>query len=270
MKPILKWVGGKTQILQKVLDKFPLEINNYHEPFMGGGSVFLGVLASPSIKVNGKMYVSDVNPHLIALYKKVQTDPEGLIRDMELMCRDLSEERYYAVREEFKREPTPARFLYLNKTGFRGLYREGPNGFNVPFGHNKAPKVYDADNIREISRIIKDVVFTCQSFKESLERVGDARDFVYLDPPYAPENAASFVSYTSSGFGKAQHELLFGMTKSLPCPFLMSNSNVSLVREAFPEPQFSTEIVVARRAINSKDPSAQTNEVLIHSSSLVK
>jgi len=270
MKPILKWVGGKTQILQKVLDKFPAEINDYHEPFMGGGSVFLGVLSSPSIKVKGTVYASDANPHLVALYKKVQADPEGFIRDMELICKDLSEERYYLVRGEFNKEPTPSRFLYLNKTGFRGLYREGPNGFNVPFGHNKAPKVYDADHIREVSRIIKDVVFTCQSFKESLERVGDARDFVYLDPPYAPENATSFVSYTSSGFGKDEHELLFHMTRTLLCPFLMSNSNVTVVRDAFPEPQFTTEIVVARRAINSKDPSAHTNEVLIQSSSLVK
>jgi DNA adenine methylase len=270
MKPFLKWVGGKTQILQKVLNKFPSEINDYHEPFMGGGSVFLGVLTSQTIKVKGTIYASDANPHLVALYQKVQSDPEGLIRDLELLCRDLSEEGYYEVRTEFNNSPTPARFLYLNKTGFRGLYREGPNGFNVPFGHNKAPTVYNADNLREISRLIKDVKFTCQSFKQSLARVKDRLDFVYMDPPYAPENATSFVSYTKSGFGKDEHELLFNMSKSLPCGFLLSNANVVLVRDAFPEPQFATEIVVARRAINSKDPSAQTNEVLIHSSSLEK
>lgn len=270
MKPFIKWVGGKTQLLQKVLDKFPTEINNYHEPFMGGGSVFLGVLSSPNITVKGTIYASDANPHLVALYRQVQDDPEALIRELAVLCRDLTEERYYVVRSDFNQDPTPARFLYLNKTCFRGLYREGPNGFNVPFGHNKAPGIYDADNLREISRLIKDVVFTCQSFQQSLERVVDSRDFVYLDPPYAPENAASFVSYTKSGFGKDAHELLFNMTRSLPCPFLMSNSNVALVREAFPDPQFTTEIVLARRAINSKDPSAQTNEVLIQSSSLVK
>jgi DNA adenine methylase len=75
MKPFLKWVGGKTQILQKVLNKFPSEINDYHEPFMGGGSVFLGVLTSQTIKVKGTIYASDANPHLVALYQKVQSDP---------------------------------------------------------------------------------------------------------------------------------------------------------------------------------------------------
>lgn len=269
MKPFLKWAGGKTQLLQKILDKFPSEIDNYHEPFVGGGSVLLGLLASDR-KVKGTIYASDVNPHLVALYQKVKTDPEGLIRELELLCQDLTEARYYEVRAEFNREPTPARFLYLNKTGFRGLYREGPNGFNVPFGHNKAPQVYDGDNIREISRRFKDVVFTCQSFQQSLARVTSSGDFVYLDPPYAPENATSFVAYTKAGFAKDSHEQLFNMTRALPCRFLMSNSDVRLVRDAFQPPQFETEIVVARRAINSKDPSAQTNEVLIQASRWVK
>ena len=268
MKPFLKWVGGKTQMLQKVLDKFPTDMNNYHEPFVGGGSVLLGLLSSRTIK--GTVYASDINPHLIALYKKVQAEPEELIRDLELLCENLSEERYYEVRADFNKDPTPARFLYLNKTGFRGLYREGPNGYNVPFGHNKAPGVYDADNLRAVSRLIKDVVFACQPFTESLGCITDPNDFVYMDPPYAPENATSFVAYTKSGFGKEEHESLFRLAQSLPCPFLMSNSNVTLVRDAFPAPQFTTEVVVARRAINSKDPSAQTNEVLIHSSSLAK
>lgn len=268
MKPFLKWVGGKTQMLQKVLDKFPSDINNYHEPFVGGGSVLLGLLASRTIQ--GAVYASDINPHLIALYIQVQSDPDKLIRELKLLCADLSEERYYKVRTEFNQEPTPARFLYLNKTGFRGLYREGPNGYNVPFGHNKAPGVYDPDNLRAISRLIKNVVFRCQTFTESLGWVKDPNDFVYMDPPYAPENATSFVTYTKSGFDKDEHETLFRLAQSLTCPFLMSNSNVTLVRDAFPEPQFTTEIVVARRAINSRDPSAQTNEVLIHSSSLSK
>ena len=268
MKPFLKWAGGKTQMLHKVLDKFPSNLNNYYEPFVGGGSVLLGLLSSRTIK--GTAYASDINPHLIALYKQVQAEPEKLICELELLCKNLSEERYYEVRADFNKDPTPARFLYLNKTGFRGLYREGPNGYNVPFGHNKAPGVYDADHLRTVSRLIKDVVFTCQPFTESLGRISDPNDFVYMDPPYAPENATSFVTYTKSGFGKEEHESLFRLAHSLPCPFLMSNSNVTLVRDAFPEPQFTTEIVVARRAINSKDPSAQTNEVLIQSSSLAK
>ena len=265
MKPFLKWVGGKTQILDKIIEQIPKTIENYHEPFIGGGSVLLAILSS-DIKITGKVFASDANSHLISLYEKVRDDPDGLIAELEELSKNVSEEVYYANRVKFNSNPTPAMFLCLNKTGFRGLYREGPNGYNVPWGHMNNPTIFTADHIRSVSRLVKNVILKCQSFEQSLLKVNSASNFVYLDPPYAPENATSFVSYTRSGFSKNQHETLFQMTKNLPCKFLLSNSDVSLVRDAFPSPQFLTEIVLARRAINSKDPSAQTNEVLIQSS----
>jgi DNA adenine methylase len=152
--------------------------------------------------------------------------------------------------------------IFLNRTCFRGLYREGPRGFNVPFGHYKNPAICDEANILAVSALIQGVVFRCQSFEASLaEATEDA--FVYLDPPYVPEFATSFVGYTADGFPGTSHAALFTIVKDLPCPFLLSNANVALVREAFPPTEFQVDVVSARRAIHSKEPGSKTEEVLI-------
>ncbi|NBO72336.1 MAG: Dam family site-specific DNA-(adenine-N6)-methyltransferase [Bacteroidetes bacterium] len=297
MKPFLKWVGGKTQILDDVLCLYPREIQSYHEPFLGGGSVLLGLLSqikSGKIKVNGSIYASDLNSNLIALYKNIQEHCEDLITVLkvrvdifnkitgETVNRDAKtleeasgsqESFYYFTRYMFNKMTKDERasivgsatFIFLNKTCFRGVYREGPSGFNVPFGHYKNPGILDEDHMRQVSSIVKDVVFTCQPFADSLAKVSSG-DFVYLDPPYAPENDKSFVGYTVDGFGLKEHQSLFkGIsdlhTKGLKV--LMSNADVKLVKDAFPEPVYKTKIVSCRRAINSKDPAAKTNEVLI-------
>jgi len=169
---------------------------------------------------------------------------------------------YYWVRSRFNQRCTPvesaAMFLFLNKTCFRGVYREGPRGFNVPFGNYKNPGILDEDHIHEVSQLIQRVTFTTRDYKESLAQVRPG-DFVYLDPPYAPETETSFVSYTKGGFN--EHEALFDACKHLPCAFLMSNSNVKLVRDAFRGHRVHE--VTARRAINSKKPDSKTTEVVI-------
>lgn len=270
MKPLIKWVGGKTQILDKVLSRFPRTIQNYYEPFVGGGSVFLALLAS-DIEISGRCYVSDINPVLINFYTVVQTQPERLIERLRALEADYvgcenKETRYYEMRTQFNGQPkdgaeSAALFLFLNKTGFRGVYREGPNGYNVPFGHYKKTNVLDEPAIRAVSQAIQNVVFTCEGFESALARVSNADDFVYADPPYAPETDTSFVGYVAGGFDL--HGKLFDTLRGLPCSFLMSNSDVPLVRQAFPTPTYTTDVVAARRAINSRDPSMQTREVLI-------
>jgi DNA adenine methylase len=289
-KPFLKWVGGKTQIIEEVLSLFPKDINNYHEPFLGGGSVLLGFLSYGSLK--GKAYASDINPYTIALYKHIQSNVDGFIAELKKLV-DMynsitgtsvfrkattldegltsQESYYYYMRHKFNtiEDKTTleasAALLFLNKTCFRGVYRTGPHGFNVPFGHYNEPSIYDVEHLKEVSNLIKNVEFKCQSFEESLKNV-ESDDFVYLDPPYAPETDTSFVSYVEEGFSLTQHTNLFNLCKSFQergIQFLMSNAEVKLVTEAFSSRLYETKIISCRRAINSKDPASRTNEVLI-------
>lgn len=298
-KPLLKWVGGKTQIIDDIIGSFPKEINDYHEPFVGGGSVLVALLTNVKngkIKLFGKIYASDLNSYLISFYKNIQSRCEEFIIELKKLCDVFaaikgniinrnaknideaitSQESYYywtrgkfnALTEEEKKTPmASAMLLFMNKTCFRGVYREGPNGFNVPFGHNKNPAIIDEENINYISSLIKDVIFTHCSFKinDALTKIKNG-DFVYFDPPYAPETDTSFVGYTKDGFGIENHKALFKMCNDMTekkVKILMSNSYVKLVTEAFPSPVYSTRIISCRRAIHSKEPDTRTNEVLI-------
>ena len=298
-KPLLKWVGGKTQILDDVLSLFPTKMKNYHEPFVGGGSVLLGLLThvnAGKIKLTGNIYASDFNSNLIGFYKNIQTNPDAVIAECRILVNEYSkitgkevnrkatnieeastsqESYYFWVRSSFnalsKEEKTTPRasamLLFMNKTCFRGVYREGPNGFNVPFGNYKNPSIIDEGHIMLISGLIKDVIFTAASYKESLAQTKVKKgDFVYLDPPYAPESGTSFVGYTSDGFNIDNHGELFKMCNEMTekgVKILMSNADVKLVKEAFPEPKYNTRIISCRRAIHSKEPDKRTNEVLI-------
>lgn len=291
-KPVIKWVGGKTQIIDRVIENFPNEINNYHELFLGGGSVLLALLQNiekNKIKINGSVNAYDINMTLISLYKNIQNKADEVILETKkiidiyyniqgdvinrkpktLIEGKTSQESYfYWIRTEFnnltqEQKSTPlgtAYFIFLNKTCFRGVYREGPSGFNVPFGHYNNPEIINEDHIKRISMLIKNVNFHCMSFEKSFEKT-NANDFIYLDPPYAPENIKSFVGYTSSGFSLEQHNLLFSLCKKFK--FLMSNADVELVKNNFKDEQYTTKIILCKRSINSKNPESKTNEVLI-------
>jgi DNA adenine methylase len=296
-KPFLKWVGGKTQIIDDIISLFPKKIVNYYEPFLGGGSVLLALLSyvkSGQIEVSGKIYASDLNFNLIWLYKNIQLQPNIVIAEVNKLVDDFSkikgteinrkpsniqealtshESYYYWIRSRFnalikEERPNPlasAMFLFMNKTCFRGVYREGPNGFNVPYGNYKNPSILEEEHIKSVSELIKDVIFTTSSFSDSLKTV-ESGDFVYLDPPYAPESETSFVSYTSDGFNLNNNKALFEKCNDMNTKnirFLMSNAEVKLVKDAFPSPNFKTKIISCRRAINSKKPDSKTNEVLI-------
>ena len=275
MKPFIKWVGGKTQIIDEVLKRFPREINNYHEPFLGGGSVLIGLLSDKTIKVNGKIIASDINPHLIELYKKVQENPNELLKNFNEIVEEYSkcpqekgtkkpqsleeamtsrESYYYWIRYKFNIEHKPEQFVFLNKTCFRGLHREGPNGFNVPFGHYKTLPTLD---VVEVSKLFQRVEFVCQSFEEVSKNIQDG-DFVYMDPPYVPVNATSFTNYTKGDFN---HGLLLTFVRGLKCRWLLSNADVPIMHDTFT----NVDLIECRRAINSKDPSSKINEVLISS-----
>ena len=332
-KPILKWVGGKTQIIQTLAKYFPPEMENYHELFMGGGSVLLALLTlqrEDKIKINGKVYAYDFNEALINVYKNIQTNKEELFETLsqyiktydgiksnedpppppqegveEILLENTSpstspltppptpplpinrkpkdvkealqkkENYYYWLRAEYNKKykdtnkdavDCSALFIFINKTCFRGMYREGPNGYNVPYGHyKKTPTFITKSELDKVSDLIEDVEFIHQSFEESFENI-KAGDFVYLDPPYAPENSKSFVGYVADGFNLKTHQNLFERTKDLDkknSKFIMSNAKVELVTESFPKAEYKIIDVTARRAINAKNPDATTTEVFI-------
>lgn len=305
IKPILKWVGGKTQIIDGILQQFPKEMNNYHEPFVGGGSVLFGLLSlvlEGEIKINGAVYASDKNDKLISLYKNVQQCPQKVLDELKIItdlyldlptlddvvgldtpnrkpmteseARECQESYYYWIRslyngmnvEELRSYKASAYFIFLNKTCFRGVYREGPNGFNVPFGHYKNPGIYDETHILMVSHMLENVVFETQGFEASLAKVEEG-DFIYMDPPYAPENSKSFVGYTIDGFIEGMHLQLFNLCTRLRgiagVKFMMSNADVPLVRENFPCDVYDVQVVECKRSINSKKPGSKTNEVII-------
>lgn len=281
-KPFLKWVGGKTQIIDKIISNIPKEINNYHEIFLGGGSVLLAVLSlqkNKNISIKNKIYAYDINESLINLYKDVQNNYEELHKHLQKYYNDYSnvenkkectrEKYYYIMRKIFnsmenKKIEKSALFIFLNKTCFRGMYREGPNGFNIPYGHYKTiPKIISLTELKNISELINNVIFIHSSFEVSLKNVIE-NDFVYLDPPYAPENEKSFVGYTKNGFNLSHHILLFEEILKIDKndnKFLLSNSNVDLVTKFFKD--YNCENIIARRAINSKNPGSTAKEVLI-------
>lgn len=300
-RPVLKWVGGKTQILEDVLATFPAVMKNYHEPFVGGGSVLLALLAEKQAgkrTITGTVFASDLNANLIGLYRAIQSDPEGLIAATRALVTEFNtatmgptatvnrkpttlaealtspESYFFWTRKRFNELAVairtqgvvgPAMMLFLNKTCFRGVYREGPHGFNVPFGNYTNPTILEDAHIRATSELLRGVVFSAASFEESFARV-EAGDFVYADPPYAPEVASSFVKYTATGFDSDAHDRLFALCAGLGtrgARFTMSNAAVARVLTAFPSPAFTTQTILCRRAINSKKPGAQTNEVLI-------
>lgn len=296
-KPILKWVGGKTQILDKLFPEFPVEINNYHEIFLGGGSVliaFLSYVKAGIIKITGNIYASDLNEPLIYVYKNIQSSHTDLYNKTQELINHyntcgsgvinrkpvnineakLAKENYFywtrlqynnLSAEDKKSTTGSAMFIFLNKTCFRGVFRVGPNGFNVPYGHYKNPEIINMENLTTIHDLIQGVTFECSDFTKSLSNVVE-NDFVYLDPPYAPETEKSFVGYTENGFSLDSHKKLFGLIHSIrerKIPFLLSNADVLLVRENFTNARYVINSIVCKRSIHSKDPGAKTNEVLV-------
>ena len=314
-KPIIKWVGGKTQIIDKILDEYPITMTNYHEIFLGGGSVLLALLSyrkAGHIKINdgGTINAYDINETLISLYKNIQSNHNELYTTLKQIidefnsCTDNDgdgdgdgddsvlnrkpanleealtkpENYYYWSRIKYNKLSGiekngilgTALFIFLNKTCFRGLYRIGPNGFNVPYGNYSQPEIINKEHLQEVHDLIQGVIFTHCDFTVPLQKcISDSEcvnDFIYLDPPYAPEHSKSFVGYNKDGFDLEQHKKLFGLCKELhtkKIKFIMSNADVDLLKEHFPTEIYNTQSIIVKRSINSKKPDAKTKEVII-------
>jgi len=265
IKPLLKWLGGKTQIIDKIISKFPKKINNYYEPFIGGGSILINLLQKKDIIIKGNIYVYDLNKSLIDFYKSIQSNPELFyIKIMKIIKKyrktDNKESFYYQIRNQYNKKNTPELFLFLNKTGFRGMFRESDKGFNVSYGHYDNPEIINYEHLIRFSKLIQKVNFINLPFTRSLINI-KKNDFVYLDPPYYPEQSSSFVNYTVESFKLEHHNTLFNIILNMKNKFIMSNSNVKELKKIFKS--YNIEKILAKRCINSKKPNSKTYELLI-------
>ncbi len=266
-RPFLKWAGGKGQLLGELLARVAAagEFGRYHEPFVGGGALFFGLVGSLSLK--RKACLSDNNRNLVDCYLGLQRNVEGVIELLKAHKARHGEEYFYEVRSAapVTLEERAARIIYLNRTCYNGLYRENSRGgFNVPFGRYKNPTICDAENLRLCAKALKRATVEKRPFETVLDRA-KAGDFVYFDPPYVPLSATSnFTSYDKGGFGEDSQRRLadvFAKLTQRGVKVLLSNSETRLVRELYRD--FTIETVYATRLVNSRaDRRGKIAEVL--------
>lgn len=198
VKPLFRWAGGKTWLLPHLQKMLNVEFNNYIEPFLGGASVFLWLKQSAKIAV--KTYLSDSNEELINAYKVIKKFPNNLYQEL-LMFRNTSEE-YYRIRDIAFTCPVKraARFYFLNRTCFNGLFRVNLSGkFNVPYGKKKYAELFSLDSINSFSKMLQGAHLRCCDFNQRLEFVSEG-DLVFLDPPYT-------VAHENNGFVKYNQKI---------------------------------------------------------------
>jgi DNA adenine methylase len=254
-RPFLKWVGGKTQLLDAILTILPETIDTYYEPFVGGGAVFFALAMRKRFR---RAVINDYNQELIDTFKVVRDFPADLIGQLSKLKYDrgVFEELRKIKPEQFSPVRRAARMIYLNKTGFNGLYRVNKAGtFNVPFGKFASPpRIYEESNLLGCSQVLNDFVAIHATDFAAIAERAEANDVVYFDPPYVPLNPTSdFVSYTSKGFGLKDQEKLARLFTALAkrgVKVLASNSDTETVRQLYEG--FDINEVKARRSINSK------------------
>lgn len=252
-RPFLKWAGGKGQLLPELLARVPTVFGKYYEPFLGGGALFFALYSDGRVD---EVHLSDANTKLMDTYRAVRDEVEAVIAELPAFTNDR--ELYYRVRSWHHGDLAPARraarFIYLNKTCYNGLYRENQRGeFNVPFGRYRRPKICDADNLRAAAVALRHADLRCRDFDKILD-LARPGDFVYFDPPYHPLSAtSSFTSYREEGFGPDEQRRLARAFQQLDrggVNVMLSNSDTPLIRELFGD--YVVEKVEAARSINSK------------------
>jgi DNA adenine methylase len=263
-RPFLKWAGGKTQLLGPIERMLPDRIEGtYHEPFLGSGAVFFHLLAEGRLR--GGAVLSDANEPLVETWRAVKGRVEEVI---DLLARHREAHagdprgHYYAVRAEEPGGPAAraARFIYLNKTCYNGLWRVNRAGrFNVPMGRYRDPPILDAENLRAAAEALRDADVLLAPFGDALRRARRGA-VAYLDPPYQPlSRTASFTSYTPERFGEEDQVDLADACSALRrrgVRFLLSNHDTPWLRRLYRGRGFAVRAVPARRAINS-DPKAR-------------
>ncbi len=259
--PFIKWVGGKTSLLPELLKHVPGRLRRYHEPFVGGGALFFAVQPRRAL-------LSDNNPELVHTYQQVRDNVYGVL---DALARHVYERSHFEAVRALEPKALPAaaraaRFIYLNKTCFNGLWRVNRAGrFNVPFGRYKNPRFADPATLITASHALRGVAVEHQPFEVAMGKAAPG-DFVYLDPPYDPVSpTANFASYTAGGFSWEDQKRLAHACIVLNrrgVRFLLSNSSTERVRELYSG--FEQRLVRAPRFINSKaEGRGRVDELLV-------
>lgn len=258
-RPVLKWAGGKRQIILDIVARLPREFNGYLEPFFGGGALFFNICNRLS---GHDVILSDINVDLVHLYLDIRDRPLSLLQELSEMNFGNRKEDYYAARDEFNSgEVSPLRrsalFIYLNRHCFNGLYRVNSRGkFNVPFGRYSNPRLPDEKSIIEASRCLNGSRIIQGDFQDILN-YAKYGDFVYVDPPYLPISSSSnFTAYSTDGFSYSDHLRLLEALRKIDhrgVKFLLSNSGSPVIAEIYS--RFLVTEVRAARNINSKKES---------------
>lgn len=266
----VKWAGGKGQLIEQFKPLFPKKFNRYFEPFVGSGAVFFYIIQKYNPK---EILISDINEELINTYQVIKNNVEELIlklKELKKLHVSESKNHYYTVREKepeyLSKIDIAARFIYLNKTCFNGLYRVNSKGkFNVPMGSYKNPDIVQEEKLRLVSKLLKNVKIKVMSFEKILD-YAKKDDFIYFDPPYYPlENGKNFTTYTKNVFLEKEQKKLADVFKKLDkkkCFVMLSNSDTKLIKDLYKD--YNIKIVKATRMINCDSTKrGKINEVVV-------
>lgn len=269
VSPILKWVGGKRQLLDSIEQLIP-KCSTYYEPFIGGGAVLFS-------RQPDKAVINDSNPELINVYLTIKNEPEALIEKLKEHKVNSSEEYFYSIRaldrdkevfENMTNVERAARIIYLNKTCYNGLFRVNSSGeFNSPWGKYKNPNITNETTINALHTYFnkENITIKCGDYKDALKGIRKGA-FVYFDPPYMPiSSSASFTGYTAGGFGEQEQIALKEQCDALDAKgikFLLSNSSCPFIEDLYKD--YIIEHVNAKRAINANpEKRGEIKEVLV-------
>ena len=260
-RPILKWAGGKSQLLEELRSRFPKKFNKFIEPFFGGGALFFDTLPEDAV-------IADLNPELVNLYKCIKRD--YLEVEEYLVTFKNDEKFFYKMRsllfEDLEPAYAAARTIYLNRTCYNGLYRVNRSGqFNVPFGRYKNPAICQHESLKSAAKALAKTTIVLGDYKAVLKKYAKSGDFVFLDPPYLPVSEyADFKRYTKEQFYEEDHRELAAEVKRLQklgCHVVLTNSNHPLVHELYEE--FDIEIINTRRNISSRSSTRVGEDVIV-------